>query len=401
MTFLVFYYVLLVLWPLLLWPALRLKGWPRVILMVAAAAGLLAMAHEIRMLQGTPSAIRLDIPLIAVGLSLVYALAALVMFRGRWRKTAAVLGAIVVVAGGGMSYAWIEAGWETARLSETFRARDDLLFEAKFCSPDAYERYFGMGAAGPGGLPVGHWESQEGGYFSRLVVNPEGEAWAFYPCGETECDYRSVAPGLRAVGDPADGRWEVALEPPAGLPVTVEIARSDEGQLTIRGRGQPTTLAKLPPPVDPAPPPAALTFLGPFSQADCRGQHADVRQLWLWREGERLYAVGIFSTLVAGRRAGFVLPVVLGEGVRQGDGWVFEWRRDGRVWNAAVALDEPDARLALTRDGETVAQAALAPGAVFQDETVELAPLTGQADWDRWFDVVLTGHFSSGVVPPC
>ena len=52
------YYALLAVWPLFLLPALRLAGWSRAWLLVAAIAGLLATTHEIRMLTGTPSAIR-------------------------------------------------------------------------------------------------------------------------------------------------------------------------------------------------------------------------------------------------------------------------------------------------------------------------------------------------------
>ena len=57
--------------------------------------------------------------------------------------------------------------------------------------------------------------------------------------------------------------------------------------------------------------------------------------------------------------------------------------------------------LTLERDGEHAAPAALGRDAVFRDEAIELAPLTGKADWDHWFDIVLVGHFSSGDIPAC
>ncbi len=400
------YYALLAVWPLLLWPALRLAGWSRAWLLVAAVAGLLATAHEIRTLTGTPSGIRLDIPLIAIVLGVLYATAAAVMFRGRWRKSAAVLGAVLVLAGGGLSYSWIESGREVERLTQVFYARQALLFEAKFRSPDAYASYFRMFDARPTRHPVGHWEARGGGYFSRLIVNPEGRAWAFYPCGETgqetECAYHSADPGVRPAGDPAERRWEITLKPLVGAPVTtLRIAQTDPDHLTLEGMGQPATLTKTPPPIGPAPARQTLSFLGPFVQVECRGQHADVRQLWLWREDARLYAVGIFATLLAGTHADFVSPVLLGEGVGQGDSWSFEWRRNGQSWTASIALDGPDARLRLERDGASAAWAALERDGVFRDEAIELAPLTGKADWDHWFDILLVGHFSSGDVPAC
>jgi hypothetical protein len=399
-----FYFALLAVWPLLLWPALRLKGWSRAWLLIAAVAGALATAHEIRMFI-EPAAIRLDIPLIAIALGVLYASAVAVLFLARWRKSAAVMGVVLVAASGGLSYTWIESGREAQRLTEVFHTRNVLLFEAKFSSIDAYASYFRMFDARPTPYPVGHWEAQGEGYFTRLIVNPEGRAWAFYPCGEigreTECTYHSSDPGVRAAGDPAERRWEVTLAPPAGAPVTLHIAQPDSGHLTLEGRGQPTTLAKTPPPIDPAPARESLIFLGSFAGLECRGQYADVRQLWLWREGVRLYAVGIFSTLVAGAHAGYISPILLGEGVRQGESWSFEWRGNGRAWSASVALEGPDASLRLERDGAPAESIALEREAVFRDETIELAPLTGKADWDHWFDIVLVGHFSSGDIPAC
>ncbi len=396
-----FYYALLAVWPLLLWPAWRLAGWSRAWLLVVAIAGLLATVHETRMLTGTPSAIRLDIPLIAIALGVLYATAAAVMFRGRRRKTAAVVGAVLVLAGGGLGYTWIEAGREADRLSEVFRTRNALLFEAKFRSLDAYGSYFRMFDASPTVLPVGHWEAQGGGYFSRLIVNQEGRAWAFYPCDQTECAAHSADPGVHPAGDPAERRWEVTLAPPMGAPVTLHIAQGDPDHLTVEGRGQPTTFARTPPPIDPAPARQSLIFLGSFATVECRTQHAEVRQLWLWREDARLYAVAIFATLLAGTHSDFVSPMLLGEGVGHGDSWSFEWRRNGQYWTASIALEGPDARLKLERNGAPAAWAALERDAVFRDEAIELAPLTGKADWDHWFDIVLVGHFSSGDVPAC
>jgi hypothetical protein len=395
------YYTLLGVWPLLLWPALRLAGWSRAWLLVVAIAGLLATAHEVRMLSGPPTAIRLDIPLIAIALCVLYLSAVAVMFRATWRKSAAVLGVVLVLAGGGLTYSWIEAGRESERLTALFHARNALLFEAKFRSLDAYASYFRTFDARPNLFPVGHWEAQGGGYFSRLIVNPEGRAWAFYRCGDTECGYRSADPGVQTVGDPAERRWEVTLKPGVGLPVTVAIALTDPGHLTIKGRGQPTTFTKTPPPIDPSPAHRALNFLGPFVQIECRGPYADVRQLWLWREGARLYAVGIFATLLAGSHAGIISPILLGEGVRQGDRWSFEWRRNGRSRKASISLEGPQAMLTFERDGKGAGPAALKRDAVFDDEAIELAPLTSKADWDHWFDIVLVGHFSSGDIPAC
>lgn len=395
------YYALLAVWPLLLWPAWRLAGWSRALLCVAVIAGALATLHEVRMLAGSPSAIRLDIPLIAIALGVFYAVAAAALFRARWPKSAALFGAILLLAGSGLTYTWVEAGRESARLREVFHARDALLFEAKFRNLDAYASYFRMFDARPSLFPVGHWEARPGGYFSRLIVNHEGRAWAFYRCGETECAYQSETSAVQPVGDAAERRWDVTLTPPVGTPVILRIAQSSPDHLTLEGRGQPTTFAKTLPPIDPAPARQSLIFLGPFMQVDCRKRYAEVRQLWLWQEDARLYAVGIFSTYPAGARANYVSPIRLGEGVRQGDSWSFEWQRDRQVWRVSIVLEGPEAMLTLSRNGEPAAPVALTRDAVFRDEAIELAPLTDKADWDHWFDIVLVGHFSSGDIPAC
>lgn len=395
------YYALLAVWPLLLWPALRLRGWSRAWLCVAAIAGLLATANEIRILYGAPAAIRLDILVIAPALGVLYAVAAVALLRGKWRKSAIALGVVAVLAGGGMTYWWIEAGHKSERLSKVIHTRNTLLFEAKFRSLDVYGSYFRMFDARPTLFPVGHWEAQGMGYLSRLIVNPEGRAWVFYRCGDTECTYQSVDPGVQAVGDPAERRWDVTLPPSAGAPATLRITQSDPKHLTVEGRGLPTAFTKTPPPIDPTPARKSLNFLGPFAQVECRGQISDVRQLWLWQEDARLYAVGIFSIQRSGARANFVSPVLLGEGVRQGDSWSFEWRRNRQSWRASVALKGLDAKLTLERNGKRAASATLVRHAVFRDEAIELAPLTGKADWDHWFANVLVGHHSSGDIPAC
>ena len=395
------YFALLAVWPLLLWPAVKLPGWPRIWLCVVVGAGLLASVHEFRMVYGTTSAIRLDIPLIAIALCALYAATAVVLLQRGWRWAAVALGLVTALLGGAIAYLWIDAGRESKRLTEVFNARNSLMFEARFRSMAVYNAYFGMTATGPGVYPVGHWEAKGGGYFSRLVVSPRGRVWAFFPCGETECDYRSADPGLQAVGEPPAGRWDLTLKPSAGLAVAARITQRDAEHLTIEGRGQPTTFTKAPPPIGPAPAAEPLKYLGRFIQMECRGQHADVRQLWLWREDARLYAVGIFAPLVHGRHNPVVQPILLGSRISQDNAWSFDWARNGRSWNMSIVLEQANPSVTLTRNGGAAKKFDLTPGAVFDDETIELAPLTGKADWDDWFGTVLVGHFSSGDVPAC
>jgi len=126
-----------------------------------------------------------------------------------------------------------------------------------------------------------------------------------------------------------------------------------------------------------------------------------VRQLWLWRVGDRLFAVGVFRTLVAGQRALFVTPSAMGEGRRQGASWTFEWGQEGERWTAAVTPGADAVTLRLTpprREAETLT---LPSGAIFGDATIALAPRRSADDWTRWFATVWVGHFFSGEIPAC
>jgi hypothetical protein len=159
--------------------------------------------------------------------------------------------------------------------------------------------------------------------------------------------------------------------------------------------------SKAPPPTGDAPVRTSLTYLGPFAAIACRRQHADVRQLWLWRDGARLYAIGVFSTLVAGAHAGFVSPIVLGETVEAAGVWTFEWDRAGRSGRATIAFEGPDVILDLAEDRRRPGRTVLTADPVFRDETMALAPRTDKAAWRRWFDIVPVGHFVAAEIPAC
>ena len=172
----------------------------------------------------------------------------------------------------------------------------------------------------------------------------------------------------------------------------------------IRKRRPVVPVEAVAEPVDPAPSPRSLRYLGPFSKVECSGAHSKIRQLWLWEDGGSRYGVGIFATLIAGRQAGFVTPVVMGEGAGENGGWRFAWPQDGRSGTAFITLKGGDAILTLDLDGrdlEDTDRAVLESGAVFYDERIDLAPLTTGPDWRHWFDTVLIGHFVSGYVPAC
>jgi hypothetical protein len=400
-AFVWFYYALVILWLPLLWPVFRVRGRARAWLLVVAACGLAATAYEVWRFVWAPAAIRLDILLISVVLLCLYASAAAVLFPAKRRKAAAVLVGALVMIGGGMTYEWVLIGRESARLTEVFRARTALLFPARFRDAETYRARFGPVAPADAPDPVGHWEATDPWHYTRLVVSAEGRAWLFHRCEETECAFAATGARLEAIGDAAERRWQATLRPRVGAALSVRLARDGADGLRMEGTRRSVAFALAPPPIDPAPVPETLVYLGSFAGVTCRGPHATVRQLWLWRDDVRLRAVGVFSVLVAGRHAGFVTPVLMGEGVKEGDAWSYRWRRDGRSGTALVTLTGTGATLTLSQGARAAERAVLTAGAVFRDEAIELAPLTSGTDWAHWFAVVLVGHFTSGDVPAC
>ena len=402
-TFLTLYYALLVIWLPLLWAGLRLYGWKRNLLLVVAAVGMLATASEVWQMLGTPNAIRLDVLLFSAVLTVLYATAAVVLYGARQRRAALLLGVATALIGGMMAYHWTMSGREAKRLTATFDARNALLFHAKFRDQATYDHTFGPFPPDAVTQPSGHWLARGPSAFTRLIVNGEGKVWLFYHCGETECAFGPTGAGLQRSADAEKGEisWQSILRPAIGDSLPVRILREGVDGLVVEARGRATAFAKAPPPVDPNPPANTLDFVGSFADAACLGAHARVRQVWLWRSPDTLLAVGVFQTLLAGQRALFVTPVVLGEGRKLGDAWTFGWQREGRQQSAKIALTGETASLTLADGGGKPEPVALPRKAIFRDEAIAFAPLTTTADWQHWFDTVLVGSFFSAEIPAC
>ncbi len=398
------YWGLLVAWLVLLWPAVRLKGPVRLWLLVVICAGISALAYETYMILRSSADIRLDILLISIALAVLYTTAVLLLFARHFHVSATALAAILVAIGAGMGYEWLGLGRESQQVRETFEEANRLLFSAKFRSPQTYDTYFGPFAGAAGDLPAGHWQIEERDHFTRIIINVKGRVWLFYQCQEdAECHSGPGGSGLREVAGQPE-RWTASLEPQVGLPFDIKVNRLQRDTLSVEIRGQIHRFSRAPPPIDSSPRRQVLDYLGPFSNVECSGQHAKVRQVWLWQDGMRLYAVAVFSTLVAGRQTLFVPALVLGEGTRQADGWHFAWHLPDGSGVATIDQREAAVSLALNlagRDVEDANELNLEPGGIFSNEKIELAPLTGSADWQHWFDNVLSINFISGRVPSC
>ncbi|MCZ6847406.1 MAG: hypothetical protein O7F75_01010 [Alphaproteobacteria bacterium] len=401
-TVLLLYYALLVLWLPLLWPACRTSGGKRVWLLLVAAAGLLATLHEIRMVFWTTAAIRLDIFLITPALGGLYVSAAVILLRAARRRAAGALALVLALIGAGMGYEWVAVGKQSALVMANFHTRNALLFEAKFRSRETYEAVFGpFTGVGADTFPVGHWQAEDASPYRRLIVNAHGRIRLFYPCGATECDFGSRGSALRGTGDGAANHWRATLRPHVSAPLELSLSRAPSGGLSLTIRGVMVKFSKAPPPIAARPARRTLTYLGRFARLQCRGNHAKIDQLWLWRAHGELFAIGIFSVLPTGQHAKFVSPEVMGPGIKDGEGWKFQWRHNGKSWNASVAIEGSRVILTRMRSGRAPERTVLEAKAIFTDEAIGLAPLTTKEDWVRWFAVVFTGHFTSGDVPAC
>jgi hypothetical protein len=406
MDILLLYYVLLILWIPLLWPAFRLRGWKRWLMVLAVSMGALAAASEVWQAFGEPNAIRLDIILFSFFLILLYVAAVAVLFLAGWRTAATLTGLVVAIAGGGILYSFAETAAESERLTQKFDERNRLMFEARFRDRAIYDAYFGPFDGGATGrFPAGHWEAPERARFTRLIVNGEGDAWLFYRCSpEAECFYRPSDRPLERAADGALREWRGELRPPVGEAMPVRIVQREDNTLTLFARNAETAFSPKPPPIAAERPKDTLDFVGTFLDTECvgtGGKHVAVRQLSLWRQGDALFAVGIYRTLLAGHHARFVTPWVMGEGRRAGAAWEFDWKIEGEPASAKVALEDDMVRIALALPRGKPVEATLRRGAVFADETIDLAPRTTVTDWSHWFDTVWVGQFLSGRTPSC
>jgi len=398
--FLLLYYGLLALWIPLLIPVWRLKGGARIWALLAIAAAVAATASEIRIMFWAPSAIRVDIFVWVFVLGGLYAVAVLSLYYAHWRRTATAFGLALSAIGAGMAYEWYSIGVESARLSEVFRQRDILLFDAKFQNKEVYERYFGPLTSPDVNHPVGHWEAREGSHYSRLIINAEGRVWLFYRCGKTECHFGPEGAGPKAAGDGPESWTATATKRGVGQRDLV-IARQGTDQIGVRIGKKDVRFIKADPPISSRSVGGSLTNLGAYSSTECTRKHVRIHHLWLWREGPRLFATGVFFTFLPGRRADFVALELLGEGTGDGNRWQFTWQRAGQARSASVELLGDSVAVEFKRGNLAEERSVLERKAIFQDEVLQLAPLSTAQDWMTWFRTVLTGHFMSGDVPAC
>lgn len=394
------YIALLGLWLVFVAPALTgrhgARGWAR----AATGLGLAGALYETWMsfVWGPTVAnpIRIDIFLVFALLTAVYLLASLSLLRAGWRRSGLAAVALTLAAAGAMGVAMAQTSRAAAQHDALRQEGNRLLFAAKFADPKAYDAYFGAPGAATGALPFGHWTSEEASPFTRLVVGGNGRAYLFFGCSDSECQFGPGAPLERR----GDGFTAELLWRGVGRRV-LELAPPEGDTLELRVDGRLHRLRRTPPPLLGLPREERLAYLGTFSAAEPIRQHARVSQLWLWRGDEGLFAVGIFRILVAGRRADFVTPMVLGRGAPEGDAWRFTWSEPEGSGEAIVRIGAEEVEVEPTSLGrrDPWPPQRLARGAIFRDEAIELASRSSATAWQHWTATLLDSHFSSGDVP--
>ncbi len=396
------YLALLGLWPPLLWPALRARGWLRVWLLVTSALGALATLHEARLWFASGEPIRVDILAIAPLLGGLYGGAAVLLFRARWRRFAAVYGAALVLLWAGAAVLWQAEEREQARFLEGLV----LVAKGGFRSPQVYEDHYGPFAPAPEGLPAGHWLSDGDPLATRLIINAEGRVWLFRRLRDAETlDFVSATVLRRAEG--GDGRtWAGALTEARRTtslpPRPVTVTRRGATQLTLTFRDRPVAFAKAPPPIDPAPRAENLRYLGSFGHVDCGPRRVEVVQLWLWRDRDGLYAVGAARPFARGQPLRSARLMVLGAGAPEGEAWVFTWEGVRGASRARLTMDDEQADLVLKEGSRPERRLRLRRGdGPLGGDMIDLAPRSDAAAWVHWFDRVPRGNRLAGAMPDC
>ena len=402
-----FYCGLLLLWLLLLIPIVRSKGWARICLMVVVTLAVLAGLHEIRMYLGSPAAIRIDIILISMALAVLYVASSVLLFLKGWTKTAITFVAFLTAIGVGMGYEWSKVRNESARVNAAFEETNRLLFKAKFRDQNTYLKYFKTISNEDNRFPAGHWQAEQEGQFTRVIINSSGHVWLFYQCqDDAECHYGPQGSGLQESDTKL--QWTASIRHRVGTPFDINIKQLPGEILELKRGDYKQQFIKRPPPIEQNSGQNALQFAGAFSNVKCEGAHSRVHQVWLWNGETRSYAVGVFSTLVAGRINRFISPVIMGKGELVNDVSNFTWTNNETSGKSVIEVTPSGAIMSLDQDlnenGRTledVDKLLLKKSAIIKDERIELAPLTSEKDWQHWFDNVMVGYFVVGEIPEC
>jgi len=369
---------------------------------VTAAFGALVSLHEARLWFGSGEPIRVDILLIAPLLCGLYGGAALLLFRARWRRFATLFGVALALLWVGAAILWHAEEREQARYLEGLV----LVAQGGFRSPQVYDEHYGPFAPAPEGLPAGHWLSDGDPLATRLIINAEGRVWLFRRLRDAETlDFVSATNLRRAEG--GDGTtWAGALteaRPTIHVPPRpVSVTRLGVTQLTLTFQDRPVAFAKAPPPIDPAPESDKLGYLGSFGRVDCGPRRAELVQLWLWQDRDRLYAVGIARPFAKGQPLRFARPMVLGAGIAEGDAWVFAWEGVRGASQARLTLEDGQLDLVLKEGRWPERRLRLQRGdGPLGGDMIDLAPRSDAEAWAHWFDRVTRSNRLAGEVPEC
>ena len=403
MDFYFLYLILLGFWPPLLWPALRTKGGLRLWLLLLIALGLAVSVYEARLWLRPAEPIRIDVLFGAPVLAGLFALTALLLFLAGWRRFATVYGLAILILCGAATFAWQEMEREQERFVEG-RA---LIARAGFRSPEAYEDRFGPFTPAVQGLPVGHWQPEDetfASFASRLVINGQGRLWLFRSYREAETlELTSGTEVLRR--EEGDGStWTVELQrySSAYPGARVAVAHQEPGRLTLSMERSSAVFTKTPPPVEAAPEQQNLRYLGSFGSIACDGRRLDLAQVWLWRDQERLYAVGVVRAFSQSQPEGFATPVVFGSAQERDGAWHFAWEGVRGPSQARVTLGEGQVIMTIKQGTWPEQQFDMAQDKGFlSGDLVDLAPLTTVEDWRHWFSVVSLGNRVTGETPAC
>ncbi|CAI2719485.1 hypothetical protein [Nitrospina watsonii] len=410
-AFMTFYWMAIASLLLYAMPAVRTPG-ARLGLLIPAVLGVVLTVYEIFMTfvwgPTVTGPIRVDIFLVVPVAALGHVIGGFGLLSARQRRGLPrgflVIFLIPAVALLGLGYEVWQVRQESKRLTANFFEANRLLFEARFRDPETLRRTFGDLAAD--GQPLaGHWRREQGSPPSRLVINAEGGVWAFYACGDTEC--------LGGQGRVEDEKIVTTHDI---LPAyEFNVSALTAGRMTLErlqppanthpnAPAQPTSIdfIKEPPPLQHASEQAGeLEFLGSYSTLSDRSKaHLILTEAWLWQGPQTVYAVVVHDTLVKGRTASFIRPILFAAGTQaeRANAYTFESEdREGAV--QIELIDANRVRVTLQRGRVKTESLALRKNGSLSDEALVLAPTASAEAWQHWFDTVMTGRFFTWTAP--
>ena len=286
--------------------------------------------------------------------------------------------------------------WNAERHLAKLDSIDSLLFEAQFQNEQNFTKTFGSIDRSKNPI-AGHYQSSQGIWATRVIINTEGHLWLYFRGSNTESvvAQADLNPATRTL--PAS----VVLHPPIGEQEEGEFTNVDNDQFTLSMwnhlNGQrhrymtPVTFVRVSPPYrGGANSGAEVNYLGAFAQSTIRENSVEPIQLWLWRSGRKFIGYYVRGNFACGSENSFISATML-EG--QQDGGELRLAHPGGIESVLIRrLSDTEIEGEVIYNGRPLEALNLKQHVIFKSDRYEVAPLSKFEETKTWLETVSMGH---------